>query len=352
MPTFPFVSIVGQSAMRAALCLVAVDPAIGGVLLFGRRGTSKSTAVRGLAELLPTLQVPQGCPIQCGPGEATGLCRVCENGNRPEVVEAPTPLVTLPLGAAEEAVTGSLDLGRALTEGVRRFEAGCLGRAHRGILYVDEANLLEDHLVDLLLDAAASGINIVEREGISVRHPAQFLLVGSGNPEEGELRPQFLDRFGLLVEVESLPREEDRVKVARRRMAFDRDPEGFGREAAGPVDRLRSRLASARTAIEAIDLTENDLLLITRAAARLDLEGHRGEIAWARAARALAALLGESAISPDVLHATAPLATLHRMRRDPLDPNPARVRLQEVLAELLPIAEEPEALFARVLGDG
>ncbi|MDP7034694.1 MAG: ATP-binding protein, partial [Planctomycetota bacterium] len=317
MSIFPFVSIVGQYAMRAALCLVAVDPEIGGILLFGRRGTSKSTAVRGLADLLPTLEVPEGCPIQCTPNETAGLCRVCENGNQPERAETPTPLITLPLGAAEEAVTGSLDLGRALTEGVRRFEAGCLGRAHRGILYVDEANLLEDHLVDLLLDSAASGINVVEREGISVRHPAHFLLIGSGNPEEGELRPQFLDRFGLLVQVESLSREEDRVEVARRRIHFDRDPKQFVEKVDAETDRLRHAIADARKRVQSIELTETDLLLITRAAARLDLEGHRGEIAWARAARALAALLGESQVSPAALRATAPLATLHRMHRDP-----------------------------------
>ncbi|MBI4616216.1 MAG: ATP-binding protein [Planctomycetes bacterium] len=349
-PIYPFVAIVGQTALRASLCLVAADPRIGGLLLFGRRGTSKSTAVRGFAELLPEIEAPEGCPIQCLPGEPLGLCRACENGGRPRPARVRAPLVTLPLGAAEDSVTGSLDIGRALAEGVRAFEAGCLGRAHRGVLYIDEVNLLEDHLVDLLLDAAASGTNVVEREGVSVTHPASFLLVGSGNPQEGEIRPQLLDRFGLSVRVETLAREDDRVEVARRRIAFDQDPGAFDLSWRGRSAELRERIAAARARIEKVALPDSGLSTVARVAARLALEGHRGEIAWARAARALAALLGEAEVGLPHLAATAALALAHRLPQDVLDPQPALDRLAEAVEEALAFPGGGD-LLSRSLGE-
>ncbi len=344
---YPFAAIVGQTELRVALCVVAVDPDVGGLLLFGRRGTSKSTAVRGFAELLPEIERPEGCPIQCAPGAPLGLCRACEGGRSPRPVRVRTPLVTLPLGAAEDAVTGSLDVGRALAEGVRSFEAGCLGRAHRGLLYVDEVNLLEDHLVDLLLDASASGQNVVEREGMSVVHPARFVLVGSGNPEEGEIRPQLLDRFGLSVRVETLSDETARVEVARRRLAFDRDPPGFAGRWADPSARLAGRIAAACRAKDELELSDDVLAGIARAAARLGLEGHRGELAWARSARALAALEGVARIEPAHLALAARPALAHRLRQDPLEPEPATRRLEEVARAAF--GPPDEARLARIL---
>src|SRR5262245_3034871 len=219
MPTaFPFSAIVGQDEMREALLIAAVDPGVGGVLVFGDRGTGKSTAIRGLASLLPEIEATRGCPCNCRPGEP---CSLCGGG---ETALVPVPVVDLPLGATEDRIVGALDLERALTRGEKAFEPGLLARANRGFLYIDEVNLLEDHLVDLLLDVAASGENVVEREGMSVRHPARFVLIGSGNPEEGELRPQLLDRFGLSVEIRTPQVMADRIEVVRRRDAYERAP--------------------------------------------------------------------------------------------------------------------------------
>ncbi|TVQ55623.1 MAG: magnesium chelatase ATPase subunit I, partial [Rhodobacteraceae bacterium] len=224
---FPFSAIVGQAEMKQALLVAAVDPSIGGVLAFGDRGAGKSTAVRALAALLPPILVRAGCPYNCAPGaEACAEAERCRHHAAPSA-EAPTPVVDLPLGATEDRVVGALDLEKALTRGEKAFEPGLLARAHRGFLYIDEVNLLEDHLVDLLLDVAASGENVVEREGLSIRHPARFVLVGSGNPEEGELRPQLLDRFGLSVEVTTPKELSERIEVVRRRDAFERDRKGF-----------------------------------------------------------------------------------------------------------------------------
>ena len=227
---FPFSAIVGQDEMKLAILIAAVEPRIGGVLVFGDRGTGKSTAVRALAALLPPMKVVAACRYGCDPAYKGGACAECATlkaGGRPKTRLAPVPVVDLPLGATEDRVVGALDLERALTQGVKAFEPGLLARAHRGFLYIDEVNLLEDHLVDLLIDVAASGENVVEREGLSVRHPARFVLVGSGNPEEGELRPQLLDRFGLAVEVRTPTELAARVEVVRRRDAFERDPEAF-----------------------------------------------------------------------------------------------------------------------------
>ncbi len=230
-PPYPFTAIVGQDAMRRALLVAAVDPSVGGVLVFGDRGTGKSTAVRALAALLPPMRAVAGCAYSCDPVEAGALCPACAArlAQGLTVKTVPVPVVDLPLGATEDRVVGALDIGRALGAGEKAFEPGLLARANRGFLYIDEVNLLEDHLVDLLLDVAASGVNTVEREGLSLRHPARFVLVGSGNPEEGELRPQLLDRFGLAVQVSTPTDLASRVAIVRRRDAYERDPAGFCR---------------------------------------------------------------------------------------------------------------------------
>src|SRR5512139_3820115 len=253
---FPFSAIVGQDEMKRAILIAAVDPSLGGVLVLGDRGTGKSTAVRALAALLPAMRVVTGCRYGCDPGAAGTAQRRL---GRLKSAPAPVPVVDLPLGATEDRVIGALDLERALAQGVKAFEPGLLARAHRGFLYIDEVNLLEDHLVDLLIDVAASGENVVEREGLSVRHPARFVLVGSGNPEEGELRPQLLDRFGLSVEVHTPGDVPTRVEVVRRRDRFERDPEGFIARFADDEERLRSHIVAARERVPGIPTSDHAL---------------------------------------------------------------------------------------------
>src|SRR6056297_2057799 len=256
---FPFSAIVGQDEMKLALMIAAVDPGIGGVLVFGDRGTGKSTTVRALAALLPKMRAVTGCRYGCDPDATDDLCDECRERSRHGELKSrtlPVPVVDLPLGATEDRVVGALDLELALTQGEKAFEPGLLARAHRGYLYIDEVNLLEDHLVDLLLDVAASGENIVEREGLSIRHPARFVLIGSGNPEEGELRPQLLDRFGLSVEVASPSDVASRVEVVRRRDAFERDPDAFLARYKRKDGRLRSRLKAGRERLDTVEVPD------------------------------------------------------------------------------------------------
>ncbi|MGB3554575.1 MAG: ATP-binding protein, partial [Jannaschia sp.] len=253
MTAFPFTAIVGQDEMKTAMILTAVDPGIGGVLVFGDRGTGKSTAVRALSGLLPPLEMVAGCPVNSAtPDDIPDWAEVTDRS----VVSRPTPVVDLPLGVTEDRVTGALDIERALTRGEKAFEPGLLARANRGYLYIDEINLLEDHIVDLLLDVAQSGENVVEREGLSIRHPARFVLVGSGNPEEGELRPQLLDRFGLSVEVTSPTSVDERVDVIRRRDAYDRDRTGFVAACSGDEADLRERIVAARDRLVTTEASE------------------------------------------------------------------------------------------------
>jgi magnesium chelatase subunit D len=315
IPPFPLSAIVGQEALVEALLVNAVAPDVGGVLIRGERGTAKSTAVRGLAALLPPVRAAAGQPFAFAPGE------LGPNGPVPAdaAVEArPAPLVELPLGASLDRLVGALDLGRALA-GERAFEPGLLARAHRGILYVDEVNLLPDHLVDALLDAAASAVARVERDAVSVQHAARFLLVGTMNVEEGDLRPQLLDRFGLGVEVRTPAEPAERAEIVRRRLAFERDPDGFGGRFAAAERALAERIATARERLAAVRLPERELLRITGACARLGVDGVRGDIVCARAARALAALDGDDEVGAGHVHRAAALALAHRRRRDPLD---------------------------------
>jgi magnesium chelatase subunit I len=333
---FPFSAIVGQDEMKLALLVAAVDPGIGGVLVFGDRGTGKSTAVRALAALLPKMRVVAGCRYGCDP-EAAELCEECRARGAAALARtrlAPVPVVDMPLGATEDRVVGALDLERALTQGEKSFEPGLLARAHRGFLYIDEVNLLEDHLVDLLLDVAASGENVVEREGLSVRHPARFVLVGSGNPEEGDLRPQLLDRFGLSVEVRTPEDLATRVQVVRRRDEFERDPAAYVEKWQREDNKIRKRILKARAALDSVDVPDAALERAAQLCMALGTAGLRGELTLMRAARALASLEGADVVDDAYLRRIAPSALRHRLRRDPLDDAGSTVRVERAIGEL------------------
>jgi len=335
---FPFSAIVGQEEMKLALLAASVDPAIGGVLVIGDRGTGKSTGVRALAALLPQMRVVVGCPYHCAPDRTAGLCGVCKGGSakQPKSALAPVAVVDLPLGATEDRVAGALDLERALSEGVKAFEPGLLARANRGFLYIDEVNLLEDHLVDLLLDVAASGENIVEREGISIRHPARFVLVGSGNPEEGELRPQLLDRFGLAVEVRTPTEIAARVEVVRRRDDYERDPAAFRQRWDKHETALRRQIEAARALLPEVVTPDAALERAAQLCLKLGTDGLRGELTLMRAARAVASLERDTRVDDRHLLRVARIALRHRLRRDPLDDSGSAPRIERALAEIFP----------------
>ncbi len=337
--SFPFSAIVGQDEMKLALLATAVDPQIGGVLVFGDRGTGKSTAVRALAALLPPKKVVLGCRFGCAPTDLNA-CPDCDTlrapGVRVKTQMQPVSVVDLPLGATEDRVVGALDLEKALTQGIKAFEPGLLARAHRGFLYIDEVNLLEDHLVDLLIDVAASGENVVEREGLSVRHPARFVLIGSGNPEEGELRPQLQDRFGLSVEVRTPQDLPQRVEVVKRRDAFERDPQGFTDRWQSEDAQIRTQLEKARKRLSQLQIDDGTLELAAQLCLRLGTDGLRGELTLMRAARALAALEGSRRVDAHHLRRMARPSLRHRLRRDPLDESDAGSRVDRAVAEVLP----------------
>jgi len=332
--SFPFSAIVGQEEMKRALMIAAVDPSVGGVLVFGDRGTGKSTAVRALAALLPPMQVVDGCRYGCDP-RSTALCEECSARPTPLPHHAaPVPVVDMPLGATEDRVVGALDLERALTRGERAFEPGLLARANRGFLYIDEVNLLEDHLVDLLIDVAASGENVVEREGLSVRHPARFVLVGSGNPEEGELRPQLLDRFGLSVEVSTPNDIAARIAIVRRRDSYERDGAAFAAEWQAEEAATTGRIADARALLPGVTMPDSVLENAARLCMALGTDGLRAELTLLRAARVVAALAGETVASTAHVREVAPSALRHRLRRDPLDESGSTARVARALAGL------------------
>ncbi|MFI7233811.1 putative cobaltochelatase [Streptomyces cyaneofuscatus] len=315
---YPFTAIVGQDDLRLGLLLNAVSPAVGGVLVRGEKGTAKSTAVRALAALMPEVSVVPGCRFSCDPVSPDPAC---PDGPHAEAAGVPRAArtVELPVGASEDRLVGALDIERALSEGVKAFEPGLLADAHRGILYVDEVNLLHDHLVDLLLDAAAMGASYVEREGVSVRHAARFLLVGTMNPEEGELRPQLLDRFGLTVEVAASRDTDERVEVVRRRLAYDDDPEGFAARWAQEESALRERIAGARALLPRVVLGDGVLRQIAATCAAFEVDGMRADIVMARTATALAAWAGREEVAADDVRQAALLALPHRRRRNPFD---------------------------------
>jgi magnesium chelatase subunit I len=332
---YPFSAIVGQAEMKLGILIAAVDPAIGGVLILGDRGSGKSTAIRALASLLPKMKAVSGCRYGCDPGDKRALCADCRAQSGPlKAIQVPVPVVDLPLGATEDRVVGALDLEKALTQGIKAFEAGLLARANRGFLYIDEVNLLEDHLVDLLLDVAQSGENVVEREGLSVRHPARFVLVGTGNPEEGELRPQLLDRFGLSVEVRTPSTLPERIEVVRRRDDYDRDPEGFSERWSKEEAKIRKQIVNARQRFAAVSVPDAVLEQAAKLCMSLGTDGLRGELTLMRAARAAASLEGKTKAGLDDLRQVAPLALRHRLRRNPLDDSGSTARIERALGEV------------------
>jgi magnesium chelatase subunit I len=328
MPLYPFAAIVGQEHLKLALILNIIDPTIGGVLIRGEKGTAKSTAVRGLADILPVIQVVEDCPFQLPAHESHVVCghcmdRPCLNGNSPADPpcgkEVKIRVVELPLGATEDRLVGTLNLEHALKTGQKKFEPGILAEAHRGILYVDEVNLLDDHLVDVLLDSAAMGTNTVEREGVSFVHPARFTLVGTMNPEEGELRPQLLDRFGLCVNIEGIRDATARVQIMERRLQFDNDPARFSNDWLAESTRLSERIQAAQTQCVEIVAERPILEQIASACLKLGVDGHRADIVTLKTARALAAYEGRAKVIPGDVAAAAELALPHRVRRTPFD---------------------------------
>ncbi|MFC5958672.1 putative cobaltochelatase [Streptomyces pratens] len=330
---YPFTAVVGQDDLRLALLLNAVSPQVGGVLVRGEKGTAKSTAVRALAALMPETEVVPGCRFSCDPAVPDPSCPDGPHESRPGA-RRPTALVELPVGASEDRLVGALDIERALAEGVKAFEPGLLAGAHRGILYVDEVNLLNDHLVDLLLDAAAMGASYVEREGVSVRHAARFLLVGTMNPEEGELRPQLLDRFGLTVEVKASREPDQRVEVVRRRLAYDDAPEEFAARWAGEEAAVRQRIMAARELLPSVRLGDGALRQIAATCASFEVDGMRADIVMARTATALAAWAGRTDVLAEDVRQAALLALPHRRRRNPFDaPGLDEDKLDETLEE-------------------
>lgn len=320
---FPFVSIVGQEDMKRALLLNIVDPGIGGALLKGEKGTAKSTAVRSLEQVLPTRTVVSGCPFGCDPSAPGRLCPHCSERLVKErslpSEQTPMRVVELPLSATEDRVSGTLDIEHILRTGEKRFEPGVLAQANGNLLYVDEVNLLDDHIVDLLLDSAAMGVNYVEREGVSFSHPSRFVLVGTMNPEEGDLRPQLLDRFGLSVEIRGDRDVSVRKEVIRRRLAFDEDPEGYTLSVAGETEALKARISAARANLASV--TTNDTILdsVVAVTTHFGVDGHRADITMMKAARANAALEGKRSTGKEDVRAVAPLVLSHRMRRRPFE---------------------------------
>lgn len=318
---YPFTALVGQDQMRLALELNAVNPAIGGVLIRGEKGTAKSTAVRALARLLPELEVVTGCRYGCDPG-GDRLCADClarvAQGERPLPSESRRMrVVELPINASEDRVVGSIDLEAAIKSGQRRFEPGVLAEANRQILYVDEVNLLDDHIVDVLLDAAAMGVNVVEREGISIWHPSRFILVGTMNPEEGDLRPQLLDRFGLCVDVTGISNVAERVEIVQRREQFEADPESFMAAFAESEEAERLRIERAMVALPAVEVARPVLEAIARLSIALEVDGHRADLVARKAAQALAALHGLRQAGISEVAAVAPMVLAHRVRTQP-----------------------------------
>lgn len=330
---YPFTALVGQDSLRLALLINAVSPAVGGVLVRGEKGTAKSTAVRALSALMPEVDVVSGCRFSCDPAAPDPGCP--DGPHEPGAfVSRPARMVELPVGASEDRLVGALDIERALSEGVKAFEPGLLADAHRGILYVDEVNLLHDHLVDLLLDAAAMGASYVEREGVSVRHAARFLLVGTMNPEEGELRPQLLDRFGLTVEVAASREPDQRVEVVKRRLAYDADPTGFAARWADEEAAVRARIAAARELLPSVRLGDGALRQIAATCAAFEVDGMRADIVMARTATALAAWAGRTDVLEEDVRQAALLALPHRRRRNPFDaPGLDEDKLDETLEE-------------------
>jgi magnesium chelatase subunit I len=334
-PVFPFTAIEGQQDIKTCLILTAVDPQIGGLLAMGDRGTGKSTTVRAFAALLPPIKAVQGCPYHCDPALPQMACDQCRASDVLKAETIMVPVVDLPLGATEDRVAGALDLERALSRGEKVFEPGLLAKANRGFLYIDEVNLLEDHLVDLLLDVAASGENLFEREGLSVRHPARFVLIGSGNPEEGELRPQLLDRFGLSVDVKTPQDVASWVEIVKRRDSYERDPESFYRLWEDEERKLRARIVAGRGKLKDVVVPDEVQEAAATLCIALKTDGLRGQLTIIRAARALAAFEKKKTVSlADVKRMALP-SLRHRLRRNPLEETGSAARIERSILDIL-----------------
>ena len=322
-PVFPFTAIVGQEEMKLALQLNVIDPKIGGVMIMGDRGTGKSTTIRAIADLLPQIEIVKNDPFNSSPNDLDLMSNEVklhiQKGSIIETEFIKIPMVDLPLGATEDRVCGTIDIEKALTEGVKAFEPGLLAKANRGILYVDEVNLLDDHLVDILLDSAASGWNTVEREGISIRHPARFVLVGSGNPEEGELRPQLLDRFGMHAEIRTVKDPALRVKVVEERTAFDQEPNKWVENYQEKQQELRNRIVAAQNLLPNVELDYDLRVKISEVCSQLDVDGLRGDIVTNRAAKAYAAYNQRTKVTIEDIGKIITLCLRHRLRKDPLE---------------------------------
>jgi magnesium chelatase subunit I len=334
-PVFPFTAIIGQDEMKLALILNVIDPKIGGVMIMGDRGTGKSTTVRALVDLLPQIEVVANDPFNSHPSDPELMSQEVKekilNQQPLEVLQTKINMVDLPLGATEDRVCGTIDIEKALTEGVKAFEPGLLAKANRGILYVDEVNLLDDHLVDVLLDSAASGWNTVEREGISISHPARFILVGSGNPEEGELRPQLLDRFGMHAEIRTVKDYQTRVSIVLQRLEFDESPKDFRKLYQEKQEELTKRIAEARERVKSVKLVDDYYSIISSICSDLDIDGLRGDLVTNRAAKALCAFEGREIVEEQDLIRIMPLCLRHRLRKDPLETIDSGEKIQQIL---------------------
>ncbi|WP_231664239.1 magnesium chelatase ATPase subunit I [Pseudanabaena sp. 'Roaring Creek'] len=343
-PVFPFTAVIGQEEMKLALLLNVIDPKIGGVMVMGDRGTGKSTTVRALADLLPEIEVVADDPFSSHPTDgdlqSEEVRRRIADGETLPVSTKQVIMVDLPLGATEDRVCGTIDIEKALSEGVKAFELGLLAKANRGILYIDEVNLLDDHLVDVLLDSAASGWNTVEREGISIRHPARFVLVGSGNPEEGELRPQLLDRFGMYAEIRTVREPELRVRVVEERTNFDSNPHGFLKDYASQQEDLQSKIVKAQTILGEVDIPHDLRLNISRVCSELNVDGLRGDIVSNRASRAIAAFEGRKEVEVDDIKRVIGLCLRHRLRKDPLESIDTGYKVLKTFNQVFGIEEE------------
>lgn len=320
---FPFTAIIGQDNMKLGLLLNAVNPKIGGVLVFGEKGTAKSTAVRALTALLPEISIVKGCPFHCDPDDVSHMCDECKRKLKEgEVLERETmqmPVIDLPVSATEDRVVGSLDIESAIQNGKKKFEPGVLAMANRGILYVDEINLLDDHIVDLLLDSAAMGVNTVEREGISFSHPAQFILVGTMNPEEGELRPQLLDRFGFSVEIKGITDPLQRVQIVRSRGEYEENPERFIEKYAEQEHMLQHQILDAIELLPEVEISDDVLLLNAKLSIFMEVDGHRADITLMKAERTLAAMRGLKAVTAEEVRDVAQMVFMHRTRMLPFE---------------------------------
>lgn len=349
---YPFTAIVGQKKMKDALILNAINPKLGGVLIRGEKGTAKSTAVRSLATLLPDIEVVANCKFGCNPRNRGQMCQECINrldcGEELPIKKRKTRVIELPVGSTEDRVVGTIDIELAIKKGEKRFEPGILAEANRGILYVDEVNLLDDHIVDILLDSAAMGVNVVEREGISYSHPAEFILIGTMNPEEGELRPQLLDRFGLCVHIEGIVDIDQRVEIVKRRAFYEQDSAGFQKLQKEEEEKLLEAIVMAKKLLEQVTISDDILYLIAQIAIDMNVDGHRADIIMAKASKTTAVFNGRREVLKEDVQSVVDMVLQHRMRRRPFQkPGVEEKKIAEIISHTHPHKHENKHLHAR-----